>query len=129
MTSQMDMTQCKGPHDEGIKFRKLELWGKFASLMMWLSERCFSCIKCEDHEPLMLKKMFLWQDLSVSSLAFRVRIEMENAISVLALINRGTKFVPRFALEEVGDWNLCLQTTEHDCLPASGYLLCNNPHE
>jgi hypothetical protein len=65
----MDMTQCKGavpphtrnPDDEGIKFRKLELWGKFASAMMWLSERRFSFIKCEGHEPLMLKKIFLWQ--------------------------------------------------------------------
>jgi len=24
---------------------------------------------------------------------------------------------------------ICLQTTEHGCLPTSGYLLCNNPHE
>ena len=46
------------------------------------------------------------EDLSVSSVTSRVKIEMENAVSVVALINLGTKFVPRCALEEVGDWNL-----------------------
>jgi len=46
------------------------------------------------------------EDLSVSSVTFRFKIEMENAVSVVALINLGTKFVPRYALEEVGDWNV-----------------------
>jgi hypothetical protein len=46
------------------------------------------------------------EDLSVSSVTFWVKIEMESAVSVAALINLGTKFVPRFALEEVGDWNV-----------------------
>jgi hypothetical protein len=42
---------------------------------------------------------------------------MENAVSVLALINLGTKFVPRFTLEEVGDRNVCLNVPE--CVPAN----------
>jgi hypothetical protein len=50
-------------------------------------------------------------------------------ISVPSLIKLSAEFVARFALEELGDWNLCVQITMHGCLPVSGYLLCYDPLE
>lgn len=123
--------------DRDFKFTKHLTVREVTSLVVWLSET----------RPGFIKYYYLWQnvvlifgkilscsrqdtsqDLSVSSVTFRVKAEMENAVSVVALINLGMKFVPRCALEQVGDWNLPA-TTEHGCLPTSGYLLCNNPHE